>query len=279
MTDSRISGGNVATLVTGAPESRIGGGYVSTLASITSIPSAYFTEVDADNPDAYFSFDEVEWGYIDDESGNNRGLMTSNNLTASDSLLVTGEGRSAFFNRTNAYGSMAYAAWMAVGSTFTMSCRIRPTSALIANNGCIAGRWTTTGHTIWLISVVGAKLDAFVVTSGTDRHVIGSTTLSADTNYTVAMRWDGSNVKVLLDGVVDGTASAPGTIAASTSAALEVGRAASSSTSGILWGGLIDELAIWNNAAISDARLLAHHEAADTPPVTTNEGFWGLRIN
>jgi hypothetical protein len=229
--------------------------------------------VTADSPTVWLKLDETstQVGAFD-SSGNGRLMSYSATVPVigQTSLLGDGSGKSVTINSTAQYLTIASASWMDTTSGLTVEGRIQPTSGVLTAGGFIASRWGGAGGTkMWLLGVTSAgKLTASVNTGGVDRTVTGTTTLTAGTNYTVTLEWtSGGNLEIFLNGVSEGTVSAPGAIA-TPSTPIELGRAALTGGSGLTWGGGIDEVSV-TPSVLSTSRLTARHAAAVASSVTT----------
>lgn len=86
------------------------------------------------------------------------------------------------------------------------------------------------------------------------RQVTGTTSLAAGVWYHVVATYDGASLRVYVNGALDGTASAPDSVL-STNAPLEI--ASGPGTTNWYYGGLVDEVAIYNQA-LPAATVLDH---------------------
>lgn len=110
--------------------------------------------------------------------------------------------------------------------------------------------WTTGTNLQYSIRVLGDKVGGFVVnSSGTLATATGATSIAANTWYFGVCSYDGANVRVYLDAILDATTALTGAVANFTQP-FSIGSAfdTSLSTPTLFFGGQIAELAIWDRA-------------------------------
>lgn len=228
-------------------------------------------EIAADHPVCWLHFDDPNTRPTSetDSSGNGHTLKhVGAPNTEQEPLIGTADERRGFvygyavdYNGSTQYSTVASGGWMDLTSGLTVEARIRPNSGVLSAGGFIASRWGGGASLSWLFGVTSAgKLTAAVYTASTQRTATGTTTLTAGADYTVALRWtSGGNLEVFLNGSSDGSVAAPGSIN-NPGQAIDVGRAANASGSGLSWNGRIDEVSLYATA-LTGTRLAAHHAA------------------
>lgn len=161
----------------------------------------------------------------------------------------------------------ANASGAVTGSAFTAECRWTP-APITGNNQIIMGR-SPGSASEWSVFMAASQSNLTVNwydSSGTLHQLSGATALVAGTSYAVALSWDGSVVRLFVNGNLDaqlavGTAKAP-----STGVALQIG---GSTTGGSPSGQVIDEIRISNSA-----RYTATYTPATSP--FTSDGNTGV---
>ena len=124
----------------------------------------------------------------------------------------------------------------------TISAWINPTVAA-TNKFLVAKRWSTNSYQIATAGSINPQCSVWI---GTTRYdALGSTVLSAGTWYHIVGTFDGSNVKVYLNGVLEDTTAASGSLDQSTDI---VSIAKGLNNNAYNFNGKIDETAIWNTA-------------------------------
>lgn len=235
---------------------------------------SYSSEVLADSPLLYLRLGEAPGaGTAVDSSGNGRngtyagpptlgatGLLYGDSDTAMG--LATGSGQTA---------SVASASWMNV-STITVEAIVKFNANVDNGSGdAIVSRLNS--NLDWLLWRVFSSnvIEASVWnTAGTRYDVVAPSAAVNGTIYHVAFTFDGTNLKLYINGAVVATTAVSGTVRAGADP-IEVGRySASGATTP---DGVIDEVAVYGSA-LSAARILAHYQASAAPvPIT---GIWGI---
>lgn len=216
----------------------------------------------ADTPQLYWNLDEASGTTATDLSGNSRnGTDTAGITPGAASLLSDSSGKSRSFTFHTSTGiAIASAAWMNV-SAFTVEALVKFSSAPDATSGdCIASRYGGSGFQWLLWRNFTGKLALQINTAGSGFvNVADTATVVLGTTYLVTATWDGTNVKLFVNGTqVGSTGTATGALAASTESFRVGAYSASAST---VPGALIDEVSFYN-AALSGARVTAHAAAA-----------------
>jgi peptidoglycan hydrolase-like protein with peptidoglycan-binding domain len=216
----------------------------------------------ADSPVAFLKFDESSASgdsgtTAADSSGNSRTLTHTNSPAFGlPSLLGDGSGYSvSYTGGSSHFSQIASASWMNTNYAAGVV-RAKPSSASLSGDQYIAGRWVNGGNLSWLWYFHSGVAQIIIWAGGAQRTATGATTLTAGVNYTLGWSYDGTTLKVYVNGAVDGSSSYTGTIATGTST-LEVARAA-----GAVYGTVqLQGLGIFP-AALSDSDHAAVHAAA-----------------
>lgn len=151
------------------------------------------------------------------------------------------------------------AASLDLDNAVTLEAFVNPAS--FGANNAIFGKWTAGGGTSYILRLnTSGGLTAFL-SGGSNVSVSSTTTLSTDTWYHVAMTWTSSAVggddtmRLYINGVQDVTTNVfTGPINNSTSD-LAIGRGIGSTSSNILFNGMIDEARI-SNVALQPSEFL-----------------------
>lgn len=163
-------------------------------------------------------------------------------------------GQGAVFNGTSSKIALGTSSTLNPTSAFSIAGWVKFTSLPSAGYNTIASRWASAGNLSWTFYVDGTsnKLCMGASTNGTaDLYTAGTTAMVANKWYHVAAVFNGSNFKVYLNGVQEGTPTALASIYSSTSDTV-----LGSQSSASWWAGNIDELAIFNKA-LSGAEICA----------------------
>jgi hypothetical protein len=111
----------------------------------------------------------------------------------------------------------------------------------------------------WILAVGSGGQLAFLKLPNGSVTAIGTTTLSLNTWYHVAATYDGANIKLYVNGVLDQTAAATGSLKGT--GVTQFILAGATGRNPDTFSGYIDEIAIYTSV-LSAARLLAHYNAA-----------------
>jgi hypothetical protein len=210
--------------------------------------NTYATEVLADSPLVYWRQGEASGTSMLDSSGNGRGGTYNNSPTLGVAgLLTSGSDTAVTYNGTNQYGESGFSSWMNV-SVITLEAIIKTT----ATSGTVFGRGGSNRN--YRIGISGGK--AFIETNtGSFPILIGSTAVNDGNPHHIAGTWDGSTLRIYVDGVADGTLSAGGSL----SAAGNVLRVAQRSGDSF-FAGTVQECALYGTT-LSSTRIAAHAAA------------------
>lgn len=230
---------------------------------------AYSDEVLADTPLAYWRMGEAAGVFqMSDSSGNARHGSHWQDVTRGVAGLIPGDANFAasyLGSGSNSYSNIntTTADWSGV-ATATVEAIVKPTS--IGTTMRIVsfdrGITTSTNQRRFNLSVVNGK-PAFEVwvadNTDTSFTAIGSTSLTAGSTYHVVGTYDGTTIRVYLDGVLNGSTTAVGGIPTGGSASsLAIGKQSQATSNH--WVGVIDEVAYYSGA-LSATRITAHYNS------------------
>lgn len=227
----------------------------------------YSSEVLADSPLAYYRLGEASGSTLVDSSGNGRdgtyvvaptlgvaGALTGDADTAADFQGPT----------TGGHATVTTGTWMDAAA-ITVEAWIKYDSTTA--NGYIADRDNNGSARDWrlFINNTTGRLDFTVWNSGGTAYTLNPTTaLTINTTYHVVGTFDGTNIKLYVDGVQIGTAACTGNVR-TTAQKICIGSFNESTSN--RFNGVLDEVAYYGTA-LSAARVLAHYDAGTTAPVT-----------
>lgn len=233
--------------------------------------TGYRAEVIVDGPVSYWRLGESAGPNAIDEMTANAGVYTGGVTFAQTGAIVGDTDKAALFTRASAgYVTVSDSASLSITGSWTIEAWIKlatisdgTTQNLIAAKYDAAGG----GSNGYLFRVsVGNKLESYTLGASTMAGAVGATSLSAGTWYYAVAVYNGTTLKVYLNGVEDGTVST--TIAPTNgSAAAIIGGQPDLQAASFL-NGTLDEVAIYNKA-LSTTRITAHYSAGTTGAVNT----------
>ena len=170
--------------------------------------------------------------------GNTLDIADGNNGTIVGGVTYSaGRVAQAFnLNGTNAYVQVSNAPNLQITSQITLDAWINPT----ATGGRVIDKITAGGSDGYMLDTFGGKTRLIIGGAS----VSGATTLSTSVFTHVAGTYDGTTLRVYVNGVLDGSLVAAGAIP-SNSLTLRIG---ADSTGASLFSGLIDEVEVFNRA-------------------------------
>lgn len=226
--------------------------------------SFYSNTILADSPLVYYRFSETSGTTVTDSSGNaNHGTYTASGFTYNQpSSLRSDTDPSIKFTGTG-YVTLPASVDISTFTAFTLEIRFK-------YNGS-AGRLVANSHTDsdhkgmqLAINAAGAG-GLFDVGNGTTEYnIYFGTDVSTGWHHIICV-WNGSSIKLYIDGNAIGNAATTGTIAAS-GFNLTLGRTPSNNADYIQC--YADEFALYKNVAFSAAQVTTHTQAALTATVT-----------
>lgn len=218
----------------------------------------YSAEVLADSPLAYWRCGEAS-GNLADSSGNSRTLTATGSPTYSQtSLLASDSGNSAVSVATGSdYWSRSDATMATLTAAWSLEAWISP------SGGFSEGAVVTTdysGEVAWAMRTNGTRRIESAFYTGSWRSAASSFDLSIGVTYHVVCTWNGTDLKLYLDGVLDATSTPGSGLSSPTTSTVYLGRKWDGSTP---FPGVIDEVAIYNSA-LSPSRIAAHFSAGSS---------------
>ena len=219
----------------------------------------YSSEVLTDSPAAYYRLGESSGTTMVDSSGNGRDGTFSGSPTLGVASLLTGDANTCVdFDGSNDVGTGVFGSW-AAATSFTVEAVIRPDSV---GNGAIIARRNVSSGDSWEFRVLSGKLNLNFIQGGSYPGYSSTAAISTATTYHVAATYDGTNVRLYINGVLDST-HAYSSGFNSTSTPLSVGSIADSGAPSAYdrFDGKIDEAAFYG-FSLSGARIAAHAAAA-----------------
>lgn len=230
----------------------------------------------ADAPLAYYRMGDVS-GAITDSSGNGRtGGSASGSATYGAASLLTNESTDPSMDFSGGYVDTPYASWMDT-TALTVECWVRVDTG--TQRGMVDRDDGSQRVFQWRINT---KAEAVVFNSGgSNAGCSGATTLVNGVTYHVAFTYDGTTIRVYVNGVLDGSTAFAGPLAVKT-ARMAIGVLRAGGGSPVTWpmDGRIDEVAIYGTA-LSASRLYAHYLAGTSfyaPTVLADAPLTYLRL-
>jgi hypothetical protein len=217
--------------------------------------STYSAEILADLPAVYWRLGEASGSTAVDASGNSRDGTYDGSPTLGVSGLLVGDSDTAV---TFAGGLDAafinYAPWMNTADITVEALASTSSSSTI-------NLWDRDDGSNRVFQMrLNAGLLEFFTIGGGSVAVTGSTAVNDGAPHHLAATYDGADMNVYVDGVLDGTTAAAGTIPQPTGGHLFLGRNNSSGPAQA-WVGDVDEGAFYTSA-LSGARIAAHFAAS-----------------
>lgn len=229
-------------------------------ASYVDAAPGYQGAVLADSPLLYYRLNETSGTTCMDTSGNARNGTYSGGYTLGITGAITSDPTNKAVNFTGASGKMdvPYGAYMDAAS-ITVETWVLST---ITGQGPLWDRDKGNGTTsprVWQFRLSNSKVE-FIRIGGTGGTITATSVKSVNDGnwHHVAATYDGSNIRIYIDGALDKTVSAPGAFSGHPAAmSLAVNDA---SVGAVYLNGVLDEAAYYGTA-LSGARILAHYNA------------------
>ena len=220
-------------------------------------PTTYATTVLADSPVAYWRLGEASGSAVADSSGNGNIGRYTGNLRLAAPALIKGTSRSASFDGKDSTGMyFPSSASLQASRELSLEAWVRPRVVPTASGS----GWQLL--TIWqkaLLYIEGGSEPRFVFSlyGHPNSYLVSTTRVEAGRTYYVVGSYDGSKMRLYVNGVLDATAARSGPVARST----QGGAVASGG-----WGtrpspafvGLLDDIAIYRHP-LSSSRVNAHY--------------------
>ena len=207
------------------------------------------------NAVAHWHFDEGEGTVAHDVDGQHNGTLGDGDTNKTPTWSTEG-GSSLLFDGTNdLIKALDSDALDLVGNTLTISCWVKRSSA--TSGYLVKKADTSNGYGLWITSTGAVQFD--VLLNGTTKTVTGTTTIPLNTWKHVAARYDGSELRVFIDGAKETASTASTASLTATTEALWLGYY--DATNHHL-NGYLDDVSIYDTA-LSDAEItnLSDNEA------------------
>lgn len=226
---------------------------------------SYSAEVMADSPLAYWRMGDPSGTTCTDSSGNARHATYAGAVVLGATGLITGDTDTAvdFPGATTARAEVASASWMNVTAGLTLEAVVKVDS--LSTYRTILDRDSSAGGRTWGLRVdqTTGKVTT-LIWSATDAAsspttLTSTSSLAVGTKYHVAVTWDGTTVRIYINGTQDASVAKAGSMKSSTTPiCIAVSHGGSNLSSYFFpMDGIIDEAAIYGTA-LSAGRVAAH---------------------
>lgn len=232
-------------------QSWLGNGY---LEFSLSGNKSYVGEVISDAPTAYYRTEEAS-GTVANATVGVNGTYSGSGITYAQTTNILSNSRTVRFNGTS--GQITVGNYYNATNDFTVEVWVRP-QAVAARKDFVNKEGTNNGW--WLGMETTSKVSFAVGNGSAVQKVTSNTALLVNTWYHVVGVRDSSAglLRIYINGVEEATASFTGSPSTNTSSL----RIANSAFAGSrFFNGRIDEVAIYQNKALSAARISAHYGA------------------
>jgi len=244
-------------------------GVVSGGSVATASPTTYRDEVLADGPVAYWRFGETGGTTAVDETSSNNGTYAGGvSLGQPGALVSDGANKAASFDGVDDTMSVSNAGALSMPTAVSIEVWVKRSRSGVFQ--AIAGKPTSgqskvENYSIWLTTANQARM--YVGNGSTYAQVTSTAVLDTNWHHLVGT-FDNSTMRLYVDGVQNASAS---TAVRLTTNLNPFYVARSSSSTSANFGGLLDELAVYNTV-LSPARIQVHYNKAFadlTPPIVT----------
>lgn len=249
--------------------------------TVQDATTGYLPAVLQDQPLGYWRLGEGAGAVASDGSGNLLdGLYYGSPTLGAGGALSGDPDHSLTLNGSTQFVNVGDRAPLTLGSALTIEAWINPASPASGYQDVISKADNASATNYQLrIGYSGSAQMQFVVTIGGTAYVAqGSTVLSSNKWYHVAATYDGSTMKVYVDGNLDGSQSVSGTLDSTTEPVL-IGARAFNTGGQDFFSGKIDEAAVYGSA-LTASRISAHYVAgrsyAQVVQDTSPAGYWRL---
>lgn len=216
----------------------------------------YSSEVLADSPLAYWRLGDTSGTTATDSSGNSKNGTYSGGYTLNTTGLLTSDvDKAVAFDGSSGMVTVADATDL---TAFTVECWIKTSDS---NAKLVARRGTdTSGDTtsIFKLQISGGNIQGVVWKNGSTADSVTGTSVNNNAAHHVALTYDGTTIRLYLDGASVGTPASgivSGALPTVDSALTMAGEATFANYAGVL-----DEVAYYSTA-LSGARIAAHYAA------------------
>src|SRR5437879_287335 len=204
---------------------------------------------------AYYKLDEGSGG-ASDASINRRNLSQGSGTIGAGTGKINGARLwSGGYSGPFLFDASSTSTFQPGASHIFVSAWVKSAVTTYSYDAGIAGKFVLP-HASWLLfrqaDANGRKLEFLAMTDGRTIGASASTFALTDTNWHfVAAGWDGSNIKISVDGGAFVTSPYSGPIFGDGTGAFQIGSEAASNT----WNGLIDEVGIWIGRALTQTEV------------------------
>jgi hypothetical protein len=234
---------------------------------------SYSSEVLADSPLFALHLDETTGTTLADYSGNSRNFTASSGagaltLGAAGKMGTAVKGKAG---RNDTHAKIAGASWMNVTNWTVEGWFNRSTTS----TGRLLAREAGAGQTvandyIWSMQCNGNSLQVVVFKSGGGgaRVITWGTAMAASTWYHIVLTWDGTTLRLYVNGTQVGTDTPGGTLTTSNATDIVLLNAEDTGGTTLSYAGVdisADEVAFYGTA-LTAARILAHYNAGIALP-------------
>ena len=218
--------------------------------------AAYRSEVISDAPVGYWRLNEASGSTAVDESGSgNAGTYVSGSVLGAQGPIISDTGNKAVSFGAAGYVNVPDSASLSPTGAFTLEAWVRLNS--LGQQGVIE-KYDTPGNNGYVMRLENGKLTAYTLGNGSRSRVEGRTALATGHWYHLAAVYEGTSLRVYVNGVEDG---AGATTLSPTNGVTSLKLGARGDDTAFRLDGTLDEAAVYNKA-LSQARIQAHFRAA-----------------
>lgn len=224
---------------------------------------SYSSEVLADSPTLYAKLDDTSGTTCVDSSGTGLNGVYNGSPTLGVAALINA-GSAVTFNGSSGSASFDEGAGTTLNCTtgvLTVEAWIKTSQSGSTNPQIVCADDSANRRFMQFRLSTTGKLEFILLTSGGTAHVCdGTTTINDGASHHVVGTYDGTTMKVYVDGVQDGTLTVTFT-PGNASPLFNIAQRRSSGSSTNFFNGTIDEVAYYKATALTSTRIAAHHSA------------------
>jgi hypothetical protein len=236
------------------------------------LAAGYSTEVLADSPVGYWRLDEPSGTNAADSSGNSHdGTYSGTPTLSATSLLTTDADKAVSFDGSDDYIDLSNPAALQFASAWTLEAWIKVATGQTAFGSLINQHYDGSKVPFLLGSFDGGSetmKPSVGFYNGSWRIAQSATALTTDTIHHLVGTWDGTSLKIYVDGSLKAT-NTPGSSPSSSTENVWVSRRWDTGGLGPYYKGVIDEIAMYNYD-IGATRIAAHYLAGSGSPAATD---------